>query len=78
MVFIYAKIVDINGTLIRGAENKVRFKIISEGNSAKLIGGNPINAEAGTATILLRTESKKSAITIEANSEEIKSDVLKI
>jgi beta-galactosidase len=78
VVFVYAKIVDINGTVIPGAENKVAFKIISDENSAKLIGGNPINAEAGTASILLRTETKNSAITIEANSEGIKSDVLKI
>jgi len=78
VVFMYAKIVDINGTVIPGAENKVTFKIISDENSAKLIGGNPINAEAGTASILLRTESKKSSITIEATSEGIKSDVLKL
>ncbi len=78
VVFVYAKIVDRNGTVIPGAENKVTFKIISEENAAKLIGGNPINAEAGTATILLRTEAKKSAVTIEASSEGIKSEVLKI
>jgi len=78
VVFVYAKIVDINGTVIPGAENKVTFKIISDENSAKLIGENPINAEAGTASILLRTETKKSTITIEANSEGIKYDVMKL
>ncbi len=78
VVFVYARILDKNGTVIPWAENKIKFKIISKENSAKLIGENPINAEAGIATILLRTETKNSSIIIEANSEGLKSAELKL
>ena len=64
--------------MVPRAENKIKFKIISKENSAKLIGRNPINVEAGIAAILLRTETKNSSIIIEANSEGLKSAKLKL
>ncbi|HSP40441.1 MAG TPA: glycoside hydrolase family 2 TIM barrel-domain containing protein [Gillisia sp.] len=56
MIFVYAKIVDGNGTLVPDAANTIEFSV--EGSQyATIIGGSRVNAEAGIATILLRTES---------------------
>ncbi|MCF4102556.1 DUF4982 domain-containing protein [Gillisia sp. M10.2A] len=76
VVFVYAKITDKNGTLVPGATNRVLFKV--KGNSAELIGENPVKAEAGIATILLRTTSKTGSIEINAESENLESTHLKI
>ncbi|MGI0106960.1 glycoside hydrolase family 2 TIM barrel-domain containing protein [Salinimicrobium sp. WS361] len=68
VVFIYAKILDANGSLVHNSTLPVTFEIIS-GENSQLVGQNPINAEAGIATILLRTKEFKAPITIEATAE---------
>lgn len=68
VVFVYASVVDRNGTVVPDAENKIRFKI--EGNAA-LVGQNPISAEAGIATILLRAGDSPGTVTITATNDEI-------
>jgi beta-galactosidase len=67
VVFMYAKIVDDNNTLITNFEGKVEFKL--EGN-AELIGENPVTVEAGIASILLKTKPDTKEIKIEAKTVE--------
>ena len=69
MIFVYAKIVDANGTLVPTATNEVSFSL-SEGN-AELIGENPVKAEAGIATIILKTKNLKSPIKLLAKSDDL-------
>lgn len=76
VLFIYAKIIDKNGTVVPDATNEVRFSI--EGKNAKLIGQNPIKAEAGIATIVLRTDKFKKAIVITAKSENMEANKITI
>ena len=69
MIFVYAKIVDANGTVVPTATNEVSFSL-SEGN-AELIGENPVKAEAGIATIILKTKNLKSPIKLLAKSDDL-------
>jgi beta-galactosidase len=63
LVFVYASILDKNGTLITDINDKIQFEFIGEG---ELIGENPIKIEAGIATILLKTNKQTKAIEISA------------
>lgn len=56
IVFVYAKIVDKNGTLCPLNEKLISFSMEGGG---KLIGANPVKTEAGIATILLQTDPIK-------------------
>ena len=76
MVFVYAKITDINGTIIPTANNEITFAL-SDGN-AELIGENPVKAEAGIATIILKTTQFRKPITIKASAENLKNTALEI
>jgi beta-galactosidase len=69
MIFVYAKITDANGTIIPTATNEVTFTL-TEGN-AELIGENPVKAEAGIATIILKTKNLKSPVQVKAKSENL-------
>jgi beta-galactosidase len=64
-VLVYASVVDENGTLVPDAANYVRFTA----NGGELIGNNPVQAEAGIATILLKMPPKQgnAAITTSAD-----------
>lgn len=53
--FVYAEITDRNGTIVPTATHEIYFKLKGEG---ELIGQNPVKAEAGIATILLKTSTK--------------------
>jgi beta-galactosidase len=63
VIFVYAKIVDINGTVIPDFNSEVQFTV--EG-PAELIGHNPIKAEAGIAAILLKNKIDAGAIEVSA------------
>lgn len=76
VVFVYAKITDENGTLIPDATDEIHFTL--KGTNAALIGKNPVNAEAGIATILLKTNSFKKPLKISAGSATLKPAVIKI
>jgi beta-galactosidase len=65
VVFVYASIVDENGTTIPDAGNLVTFSVEGE---AGLIGENPSPAKAGIATILLRSEAFLKPIKIHASA----------
>ncbi len=69
MIFVYAKITDANGTVIPTATNEVTFSL-TEGN-AELIGENPVKAEAGIATIILKTKDLKKPVKVMAKSENL-------
>jgi beta-galactosidase len=69
VVFIYATLVDKNGTVITDTDDKITFSITG---NAKLIGENPINVEAGVATILLKTNKLTKDITISASALNLK------
>jgi beta-galactosidase len=75
-VFVYAKIVDSNGTVIPTATNEVSFAI-TEGN-AELIGANLVKAEAGIATIILKTNNLKKLIKITAKSDNLQDNTILI
>ncbi len=76
MVFVYAKITDANGTIIPTATNEVTFALTNE--NAELIGENPVKAEAGIATIILKTTHFKKPITIVATNENLKNGIVEI
>ena len=76
MIFVYAKITDVNGTVIPTATNEITFAL-SEGN-AEIIGQNPVKAEAGIATIILKTKDLKKKITLKATSEKLQDNTISI
>ena len=66
VVFIYASVTDPEGTVIHTDNRPIGFTV--EGD-AELIGQNPINAEAGIATILLKAGRKTGVIKVTAFAE---------
>ena len=75
VVFVYASVVDRRGTVVPLANNEVLFKL--ESGDAELIGMNPIHAEAGIATILLKAGKKAGPIRVSASAEGLdKADML--
>ncbi len=68
LVFVYARVVDANGTVVPGAAVPVTFS--AEGD-ARLIGDNPIVAEAGIATVLLKSGTKPGVVRIRASAEAL-------
>ena len=76
MVFVYAKITDENGIVIPTATNEVTFSILE--GKAELIGENPVKAEAGIATIILKTNNFRKPIQIKAVGTGLKNGQLGI
>lgn len=76
MIFVYAKITDANGTVIPTANNEVTFSL-TEGNAA-LIGENPVKAEAGIATIILKTTRFKKPLSIIATGANLQNGRINI
>lgn len=76
MVFVYAKITDDNGTIIPTATNELTFNLL-EGN-AELIGTNPVKAEAGIATIILKSKNLKKPIKITVTSNNLQNNTISI
>jgi len=75
VVFVYASVCDNNGNMITDSNASIQFTINANG---KLIGQNPVKAEAGIATILLQAGTLNKKIVINANSGSLKPAVLKI
>ena len=78
VVFVYAKILDENGTVVPSAEMEVFFEIEEEMQNVELIGENPVKAEAGIATILLRTKELKEPVIVRASSGGMKGASIRI
>ena len=75
VVFVYATLCDKDGNTITHSDKPVHFTVQGD---AKLIGQNPVKAEAGIATILLQAGTKAGIITLEAQSEQLPASVFKI
>ena len=76
VVFVYAKITDENGTIIPNAQDEITFTI--EGENAMLIGQNPIKAEAGIATILLKTTLLQKPLQMKATANNLQPATMEI
>ncbi len=70
VVFVYATVTDKSGNTVWEANYPVTFELEGEG---ELIGQNPIEAEAGTATILFRAGENPGSVTVRAASEGLES-----
>lgn len=78
VVFVYAKIVDENGNVVPSDSSEVFFEIQENNASTELIGQNPVKAEAGIATILLRTTGLSRPLIIKAMATNLKEGKLKL
>jgi len=65
-VFVYAAVVDEHGTTLPADQRPIKFEI---SGPARLIGKNPIPAEAGVATILVVGGAQPGKITLTASAE---------
>lgn len=63
--FVYATVVDENGTMVPTGSNSVTFGL---NGPARLIGQNPIAAEAGIAAILVETSGSAAMVEVTATS----------
>ncbi len=75
VVFLYASVADENGTILPEATNNVTYSV--EGD-AELIGANPVSAEAGIATILLKAGDQGGVITIKASANGLAAEPLTV
>jgi beta-galactosidase len=75
VVFLYASVTDEKGTIVPQASNSVTFEV--EGD-AELVGSNPINAEAGIATVLLKAGDQAGTVTVKASSKGLKTTSIEI
>lgn len=69
IVFVYASLVDKNGTIITDTNDKISFSITG---NAQIIGENPVSIEAGVATILLKTNKQTKTVEITAQAKSLK------
>lgn len=74
-VFVYASVVDTNGTLCPINDLDIDFSVTG---NAKLVGKNPMQSEAGIATILLETLPESENITLSAKGESLTEGKLQI
>ncbi len=72
-VFAYAEILDANGTVVPSADYEVTFEV--EG-SAVIIGENPVQAEAGIATVLLQSRPVPGEVILTAHEKGLSSTVI--
>lgn len=68
-VFVYASVVDDNGTRLTNVQHSVRFNVEGE---ATIVGQNPIEAEAGIATVLLQAGNMPGEVIITAEADGLK------
>jgi beta-galactosidase len=80
VVFVYVYIYDENNTVIPNAADFIRFSFSDAHGQALFIGENPVRAEAGIASILLKTNSviSCSKITVIASSSTVQEKETKL
>ncbi|WP_193726511.1 glycoside hydrolase family 2 protein [Paenibacillus guangzhouensis] len=71
-VFAYAEILDANGTVVPSANHAVTFEV--EG-PAVIVGENPMQAEAGIATVLLQSQPVPGEVIVTAHAKGLSSAV---
>ncbi|QIL77750.1 glycoside hydrolase family 2 protein [Hymenobacter sp. HDW8] len=71
-VFVYASVVDENGTVVPDAIHSVRFTT----KGGELIGDNPVRAEAGVATILLKMPPQQGTAQLTATAASLTANTL--
>ena len=69
-IFVHASVVDVSGTVVPDDSRPITFEVSGPG---RLIGSNPIQAEAGIATVLLRSETKAGSIIIKTSAQGVES-----
>lgn len=74
-VFAYAAVVDKEGNILPLAINSVQFLV---DGAAEIIGANPINAEAGIATVLLKAGDLSGDIRLTAVSDGLREGTLEV
>jgi len=75
VVFVYASIVDNKGVTVPEDSSSVTFSV---DGAAELVGQNPITAEAGIASILLRAGNQEGEVTVRAKSNGLEEATKKI
>jgi beta-galactosidase len=75
LVFVYASVLDTNGHPVPYDSSEVHFEI--EGD-ALIVGPETVRAEAGIATILVRTKPSSSTLTVHAESTSLDADTIEI
>ncbi|TKB96227.1 glycoside hydrolase family 2 protein [Pedobacter cryophilus] len=75
VVFVYAEVLDANGTIIPAANHSIEFELQGD---AENIAPKLVKAEAGIATILLKAGNKPGKIKVTAKSEGLNQAQLKI
>ena len=75
LIFIYATVVDERGVTLPESVKEIEFTVAG---SAEIIGDNPARAEAGIATIILRTKPGKEKIVVRAEATGLKGNVLSV
>lgn len=68
VLFVYAAIVDKNGTIIPDAKQKVKLGINGDGD---IVGKKEVEAEAGIAAFLITTGIKKGTIRLSAAADNL-------
>ncbi|WP_181305527.1 glycoside hydrolase family 2 protein [Rufibacter sp. XAAS-G3-1] len=66
LVFVYASVLDKNGTVVPTATNEVTFKVTS--GDAGIVGPATVKAEAGIAAILLKAGANPGTVKVEATA----------
>ena len=79
-VRVYAKVCDGHGTVYPFASDMVTFAVTGEGSviGDASIGANPVPAEAGIATALIRSTSKPGKLIVKASIPGLKTGELNI
>jgi beta-galactosidase len=69
--FVYATVVDQNGTPVTDATNEISFSVKGD---ASIVGKSVIKCEAGVATILLKKGAHNANFTVSASAGDLKGD----
>jgi beta-galactosidase len=73
VVFVYAEVVDANGTVVRENGPQVRFEVFGAGS---LVGPDSVEAECGIATAMVRGGLTPGRVTIRASAGTLKGELV--